>query len=315
MHYSQATQVIGSIAKDSLQVFIALLKVMLPALVVVKIAQTFGLVDNLGILLGPVMSLLGLPAVLGIVWATALATNLFTALVVFFQIAGELALSVEQVSVLGIVLLLAHSLPVEGAVAKRAGIPWWVTVSLRVGGAILLGTAMHTAYSALDIYQMPAQFQWQPTNPDDSLSSWAISQLVTLAIAFVIITALITLMRILKALGVERLLHLMLAPLLRLLGIGAAATNVTVIGATLGLSYGAGLLIRDIDNGVMSRRDAFLSICFIGLAHSLIEDTLLMLAIGADLSSILGVRLLFAFAVIALIAKLTANPRSYRSAA
>ena len=314
MHPAQVTQAIGSIVKDSLQVFVELLKVMLPALVAVKIAQTFGLVDSLGILLSPVMALLGLPAVLGIVWATALATNLFTALVVFFQMAGELSLTVEQVSVLGIILLLAHSLPVEGAVAKRAGIPWWTTITLRVGGAIVLGTAMHNAYSALDIYQMPAQFHWQPAQVDDTLLSWLVSQLYTLAIALVIITALITLMRILKALGIERLLHLMLAPFLRTLGIGKAATNVTVIGATLGLSYGAGLLIRDIDAGAMSRRDAYLSICFIGLAHSLIEDTLLILALGADLSSILWVRLAFAFVVIALIARLTANPRSMRSA-
>lgn len=314
MHPTQVTQAIGSIVKDSLQVFVELLKVMLPALVAVKIAQTFGFVDSLGILLSPVMALLGLPAVLGIVWATALATNLFTALVVFFQMAGELSLTVEQVSVLGIILLLAHSLPVEGAVAKRAGIPWWTTITLRVGGAIVLGTAMHNAYSALDIYQMPAQFHWQPAQVDDTLLSWLVSQFYTLAIAFVIITALITLMRVLKALGIERLLHLMLAPFLRTLGIGKAATNVTVIGATLGLSYGAGLLIRDIDAGAMSRRDAYLSICFIGLAHSLIEDTLLILTLGADLSSILWVRLTFAFVVIALIARLTANPRSLRSA-
>lgn len=314
MHPAQITQAIGSIVKDSLQVFVELLKVMLPALVAVKIAKTFGLVDSLGILLSPVMALLGLPAVLGIVWATALATNLFTALVVFFQMAGELSLTVEQVSVLGIILLLAHSLPVEGAVAKRAGIPWWTTITLRVGGAIVLGTAMHNAYSALDVYQMPAQFHWQPAQVDDTLLSWLMSQLHTLAIAFVIITALIALMRVLKALGIERLLHLMLAPFLRTLGIGKAATNVTVIGATLGLSYGAGLLIRDIDSGAMSRRDAYLSICFIGLAHSLIEDTLLILTLGADLSSILWIRLVFAFVVIALIARLTASPRSIRSA-
>lgn len=37
---------------------------------------------------------------------------------------------------------------------------------------------------------------------------------------------------------------------LRVLGIGQSAANVTVIGVVLGLSYGAGLLIRDLDAGV-----------------------------------------------------------------
>ena len=56
--------------------------------------------------------------------------------------------------------------------------------------------------------------------------------------------------------GLERWIHLGLLPLLTLLGIGRSAANVTVIGFTLGLSYGAGLLIRDVQNGVLSRRDS-----------------------------------------------------------
>ena len=38
--------------------------------------------------------------------------------------------------------------------------------------------------------------------------------------------------------------------LLRVLGIGQSAANVTVIGVALGLSYDAGLLIRDLNAGV-----------------------------------------------------------------
>ncbi len=302
------------IIQQSLQVYWALARIMVPALVLVKAAQMLGLVDHFGTLLGPVMALLGLPAVLGIVWATTLFTNLFTGLVVFFQLAAGLELTVEQVSVLGVVLLLAHSLPVEGAVAKRAGVPWWATVSLRVGGALLLGTVLHLVYSSLGMHQSVAQLHWQPDVTDPSLLAWARAQFDTLALVLVIITALIALMRLLKAVGIERLLHVALAPCLRILGIGKAATNVTVIGATLGLSYGAGLLIRDIDSGAMSRRDSCLSICFIGLAHSLIEDTLLVLAMGADLFTVLCIRLLFAFVVIAVFARLTANPRATRSA-
>ena len=85
-------------------------------------------------------------------------------------------------------------------------------------------------------------------------------------------------------------------PLLRATGIGRNAANITVIGVTLGLTFGAGLLLRDIRSGTLSRRDVWLAIGFLGLAHSLIEDTLLILLIGADLSGILWARLVFAIA-------------------
>ena len=93
-------------------------------------------------------------------------------------------------------------------------------------------------------------------------------------------------------------------PLLRLTGIGRNAANITVIGVTLGLTFGAGLLLRDIRSGTLSRRDVWLAIGFLGLAHSLIEDTLLILLIGADLSGILWARLVFAIGLIGLLARL-----------
>jgi len=43
---------------------------------------------------------------------------------------------------------------------------------------------------------------------------------------------------------------------------------------------------------------------FLGLCHSVIEDTLLILLMGADLSAILWICLIFAIAVTAFIARL-----------
>jgi len=292
-----------SLLWETVQVYWVLLKVMVPALVVVKLLQEWGAIDGLGVLLSPVMTMVGLPALMGVVWATTLLTNVFTGVVVFLQISGDMQLTVEQVTVLGTIMLIGHSLPVEGAVARRAGVPWWVTIALRVGGALLLGGILHIIYSRFDLYQMPARSVWQFASTDNSLESWALVQLNTLALIFFIIFTLIVFLKILSALGLERIMHIGLSPLLRLLGIGQAAANTTVIGVALGLSYGAGLLIRDLGKGVMSRRDSFLALCFLGLVHSMIEDTLLIMAIGADLSGILWARLLFSIVVVALLAR------------
>lgn len=292
-----------SVLRETAQVYWILLKVMVPALVVVKLFQEWGVIDELGALLSPAMSMVGLPELMGVVWATTLLTNVFTGVVIFLQIAGEMPLTVEQVTVLGTMMLIGHSLPVEGAVARRAGVPWWITIALRVGGALLLGGMLHVIYTRFDLYQMPARIVWQFEATDSSLESWALVQLNTLALIFFVILALIVFLKVLSALGLERIMHIGLSPLLRVLGIGQAAANTTVIGVALGLSYGAGLLIRDLGKGVMSRRDSFLALCFLGLVHSMIEDTLLIMAIGADLSGILWARLLFSIVVVALLAR------------
>ena len=145
---------------------------------------------------------------------------------------------------------------------------------------------------------------WRSEAVDPSLPVWAVNQLKTLVMMFLVILALMALLRVLKVLGIERLMHIMLAPLLRFIGIGREATNVTIIGFTLGLSIGAGLLIREARTGKMSRRDIFLTMAFLGLCHSVIEDTLLILLMGADLSAILWARLVFAITVTALLARL-----------
>ncbi|OWV28009.1 nucleoside recognition domain-containing protein [Halomonas campaniensis] len=293
-----------SVLKDALRVYMTLLKILIPALLIVKGLEWLGIVGGLGAVLAPLMSLLGLPEQLGVVWAAALFTNLYTAIAVFFQVAGDMPLSVEQVTVLGALMLVGHSIPVEGAVAKRAGAPWWATIVLRVGGALLFAWLLHCFYSTFGLLQAPVELIWQPSfSSEPTLSGWAVAQLETLALIFVIIFALIVLLKLLQKLGLERWIHLVLRPLLKLLGIGRSAANVTVIGFTLGLSYGAGLLIRDVQNGVLSKRDSTLALCFLGLCHSVIEDTLLILMLGADIAGILWARLLFAVIVTAIIAR------------
>ncbi|WP_205737775.1 hypothetical protein [Granulosicoccus antarcticus] len=304
MKFSQSLFAVRTILVESIKVYGVLLKIMIPALLVVKVLEELGAMQLIGAVLAPVMYLTGLPALLGVVWATTLLTNIFSGIVVFVGLAGQLSLSVEQVTVLGTLMLIGHSIPIEGAVARRAGVPWWVTIVLRVGGALLLASLLHLFYTHFNLLQEPATIVWSSSGGDDSLTAWVISQAKTLGMIYFVILSLIILLNTLRLLGLERLMHIGLVPVLRVLGIGRSAANVTVVGVALGLSYGAGLLIRDLDQGVMNRRDAYLSLCFLGLLHSIIEDTLLILALGADLSGILWARLIFSFVVIAVLARL-----------
>ena len=289
---------------DAFTSYFVLIRLMVPALIIVKLLDMIGGTRFLAALLAPVMEVVGLPAEMGIVWAAAMLTSIYTSLAVFADMSLTTPLSVAQVSVLGTMILVAHSLPVEGAVAKATGVPWPATLTIRIGGALVIGSMLHLSYSTTGAFQEPAVMLWRPEVADPSLLAWAVSQLRSLGMIFLIILALMALLRALKALGIERLMHAVLAPMLKMIGIGKEATNVTIIGFTLGISIGAGLLIREARNGQLSRRDIFLTMAFLGLCHSVIEDTLLILLMGADLSAILWSRLAFAIVVTMLLARL-----------
>lgn len=290
--------------RDVASVYATLLRVMVPALIVVKALDMLGGTQWLAWLLSPAMQLVGLPDTFGIVWAAAMLTNIYTAMIVFAGMAPHEPLTVAQVTVLGTMILVAHSLPVEGAVARAVGVSWRATLTIRIGGAMVLGMLLNLAYSAGGWLQKPSRLLWEPEAVDPGLLAWALDQLRMLGWIFVVIAALMALLRLLRILGIERLMHGLLAPVLDLIGIRKEAGNITIIGTTLGLSFGAGLLIREARSGALSRRDVFLTMGFLGLCHSVIEDTLLIVLLGADLSGILWARLFFALAAIAALARI-----------
>ncbi|MGC9458215.1 hypothetical protein ACP45E_00255, partial [Vibrio genomosp. F10 str. 9ZD137] len=141
-----------------------------------------------------------------------------------------------------------------------------------------------------------------PGAPSDiGYLSWALSQLENFVVIFLVISVLLFVLKVLKLLGIEKLMAIMLRPFLRILGISKEATNLTIIGVTLGLSFGGGLLINEAKRGHIAARDVFTAIMLLNLLHSLIEDTLLIMLIGADFYTIFWGRLIFSVVVVALI--------------
>jgi len=100
-------------------------------------------------------------------------------------------------------------------------------------------------------------------------------------------------LRMLRILGIERLMGIMLRPFLWVFGIGKEATSFAIIGITLGLSFGGGLIINEAKKGEIPAKDVFSTIILLSLLHSLIEDTMLIMLLGADFTSIFWGRLIF----------------------
>ena len=279
-------------------IFSSLMKIMIPALIIVRCIELLGWIEALGVMIHPVMILVGLPGETGLVWMAAMMGNIYTGMAVFYQLGMAEQLTIAQVSVISSMMLIAHSLPIEVAIARTIGISLWFTLLLRIGGAFVFGFIAFQAHSGLEVLQTPAPQLWQPETADSSWAHWFFTQGQTIVMAFAIIAALTLFLRILRLLGVERLIHFLLAPVLQLLGIATKASNIIIVGLTLGLSFGGGLLISEARRGHIGGKDIFMSMAFLGLCHSLIEDTLLMMLLGADLGTIVFGRLIFSLLVI-----------------
>ncbi len=292
------------ILRESVQIILPLFRIMIPVILLVKVLQEIGMVEVLGQLLFPLMDLVGLPGSMGLVWAATILSGPYTGIVVFANLVSTDPLNVAQVTVLSSMMLIAHSLPIELKIVAKAGPRMWGMGVIRLGGALLYGILLHHTLQWGGWLQETAQLLWTPEPPSSSWLTWAWGEIQNLGWVMVILVGLVILMRILDALRITHLLQRLLTPLLSQLGVGREATNLTVIGITLGISYGSGLILREAQTGRIPPRDVFFSLALMGLFHSIFEDTMLMLLIGADWVGIVIGRLLFSLVAVWVLVRL-----------
>ena len=294
-----------SLGRQTLELGWTLVKIMVPVLLLTKILQDLGVITWIGHALTPVMGLVGLPGDMALVWAAGMLVSPYLSLMMFATLAPSAPLSVAQVTVLGSMILMAHSLLVELRVVQKSGLRISVQLLLRIGGALFYGWLLHVIYQAGGWLQGPADFLLGDiSQPATGWLAWGWEQVKSLAMIFVIIYALMAVMRILERAGIIDLLKRLLSPLLNLLGMGKEAAPITIIGIVLGIVLGGGLVIKEAQSGKMSPREVFFSLALMCLFHSLIEDTAIVLLMGAHLSGLLWLRLVYALLIVFLLGRL-----------
>jgi len=280
-----------------------LFRIMIPVVLAVKILSELGLVKYIAAAFAPVMNIAGLPGEMGIVWATAVITNMYGGIVLFASIAPGLHMSTAQITIITGMILVAHAIPVETTITRKTGVRLRFMIPFRLLCAFLFGFLLHCLYSFGNFLQEEGRILWEASPGNDSLGSWGLAQLQNLLRIFIIVLLLIILMKFLDRLGITRLMNRILEPVLTSMGIGKSASTVTILGMILGISYGGGLIIRDVNLGKISGRDVFFSVSLMGLLHSIIEDTILMMSLGGNISGVLFARIAFTWLVILLLVR------------
>ena len=286
--------------RDGWDIYLTLLRLTLPLLIIIRLLdEHFNLITHLGDILAPMMQLVGLPGSAGIVFATATLLQVYASILVLVTLWHELALNTAQLTVLMTMILIAHSLPVELRIAQKAGVSPGYLLLLRLGSAFTLGIILYLLYG--DTYLQTEATLPFAVESENNWSGWALTQLKNWTLIFIIVQVVVLFVHFIRVTHLERLLIQLLMPCLRFLGIGEKTVTMVVVGMLLGLSYGGGLIIKESRHKQMNKRDVFCTLALLSLCHAIVEDTLLMLFLGAHISGVLFARVIFSLLVMVLL--------------
>ncbi|MCP3178195.1 hypothetical protein MJO47_13880 [Desulfuromonas sp. KJ2020] len=119
-----------------------------------------------------------------------------------------------------------------------------------------------------------------------------------------IIVPLVTIFEVLRYMPIFRRAGRAVDPLMRGMGLTRDAAVPLFTGIFLGIAYGAGIIIRVAQEKKLPKRELFLMGLFLATCHAVVEDTLIFVVIGGNAWIMLGVRVLIAFALTAVLARL-----------
>lgn len=246
-----------------------ILKFVVPLYLLADILLYFDLLRYVGFLFTPFTSLLNLPPEAAVALAGGILINLYAAI----AFAAPLGLTPYQWTILAVFLGVCHSMVVESAIMAKLGISSLYSVLLRAFGACLI---------VIPVLLMPPSW-FKTTGVDTGVAMTryshfgemllhSLGKALLLSVEIIaLISLVIVIMDLLKS---TRLLQAHLAKVNTSFSI--------IVGQLLGITYGAGILIREARRGSLSRENIFFIGTFLMICHSIIEDVLLFVLFGAN---------------------------------
>ena len=270
--------------ESSLRSALLIIKLIVPLYILADILLYFDLLRHVTFLFAPITSFLDLPAEAAMAIAGGVLLNLYAAI----AFAAPLGLTPYQWTVLAVFLGVCHSMLVECAVMKRLGVSYTYSVILR--GVMAFVTVLPVMILPASFFSSKVQQGTAVLKQYDSFTTMligSVSNALVLSIKIIgLITVIIFFMDWLKS--------------TRIMKEYASKVNSSfsiIVGQLLGITYGAGILIREVDAGHLDRKDVFFIATFLMICHSIIEDALLFVIFGANYWVIVGVRVAAAFIV------------------
>ena len=244
---------------------------------------------------------------LGLRGEAAIPLVLGNALNLYAGIAGILSLdlTVKEVFILATMLSFSHNIFIETGVALRVGVKLWVVLVVRFGLAILSGMVINLVWQGggeIAKYGAIASVEKIPDGWGEIIllglqkATFGVLQLALIVIPLMII------IQVLKDRNYLQKFSEKIAPFTKVIGIQQNASLTLVAGLTIGLAYGAGVMIQAVQEDGVSKKDATLAFIFLVACHAVVEDTLIFLPLGVPILPLFLIRLATAFILTIIVA-------------
>lgn len=266
-----------------------LARLMLPISLGVALLRWTGWLERLAAIGEPLMALFRLPGEA----ALPLLTGWLAGIYALLGAMAMLPLAPEAVTVLGAMALVAHNLIIESSVQDRAGTPWWWVLAARLVASFLVGAAVAWSIAGLEALRLPGLWlRFVPASSQTAvpaggglaafLVGWGEEALRLMVKVVLVVTAMMIATEWMRAAGWLERLERSVGPLLRALGLRRRVAFPWVTAQVLGVTFGSGLLIEELRERQLDSREVRALHTSIGINHSLLEDTILLAAVGAS---------------------------------
>lgn len=294
MHSELCIKILRGAIRPSVKTSLWLLRLMIPISLAVQLLQFFGIIDWLAQWLNPVFLYMGLPGASAIAFMTAASVTTYAGLAVMLS----MTLTLRQATIIAVMALICHALPLECAVVKKVG-----SKPLRMAVLRIIAAFAAAFYLNLILPEMNEPFGGMtastlPTSINELLGRWTLSSLKLSAMIFGLIYALMVIQRVMDETGMMHKLINPLRPLMRFFGLPENAAYLWIVGNILGISYGSAAMISLEESGQITKEEANEVNYHLVMNHSMLEDTLVFATQGVSAFWILSTRILFAIIVV-----------------
>ena len=125
--------------KESWKTILKMSKILVPVYFCVALLKYIGVLEVISGWFSNVMVIFGLPGEAALVLLCANCINIYAALAVI----ANISLTVRELTILGTMICLSHSLAVETSVIKTLKIPVYLQILIRLSISILVGILMN----------------------------------------------------------------------------------------------------------------------------------------------------------------------------
>lgn len=274
---------------EGLQVSWTLGKIIFPVTILVTILQYTPVLPWIIDLLAPAMGLIGLPGEAAMPLVLGNVLNIYAAIgaIVSFDF------TVKEVFMMAMMLSFSHALLIESSVASRVGVGWFMITAIRLGLALISGFVVHLFWKGGENL---AQYGFiKSVNLE--LNSWTeiflhgfkTATIASLQLAMIVIPLMI-IVQFFRELGWLQVLSNWLSPFTSFLGMKKNTSLTLVAGLTIGLAFGAGVMIQAVREDNVEKKDMILALIFLVTCHAVVEDTVIFIPLGIPVWPLLLIR-------------------------